>query len=119
MLLVYSCKCLLENSVNIIYLINQFFLYFLRYGEAENDCNFSLKLDQTYVKALQRRAAARIEMQKYEYAEEDLLKVLQYEPKNIESKSQLEKLRSKMNKKLEEVQHSYLHFFSFVLIYLL
>lgn len=42
-------------------------------------------------------------MQKFEHAEDDLLNVLQYEPKNIESKRELEKLIAKMKVKVIEV----------------
>lgn len=83
--------------------------FIFRYEEAERDCSLSLKLDQTYVKALHRRAAARIELKKYEHAENDLLQVLQYEPKNAESKKQLEKVRAMMSKKEEKVVYIYTH----------
>lgn len=45
-------------------------------------------------------------MQKFEHAENDLLKVLEYEPRNVESKGELQKLRSKMNKKEETVYYA-------------
>lgn len=43
-------------------------------------------------------------MKKFEHAEHDLLKVLEYEPKNAESKAQLEKIKS--NKKVKQVRIS-------------
>lgn len=71
---------------------------FLRFQEAERDCNLSLKLDAKYVKALQRRAAARVALDKLEDAELDFLRVLEIEPKNKESQAELAKVRLKLNK---------------------
>lgn len=68
------------------------YLKLSKYEEAENDCNLSLKLDDTYVKAYQRRAAARMMLNKLEHAEVDLQKVLIMEPNNKESKAELLKL---------------------------
>lgn len=48
------------------------------------------------MKAYQRRAAAREELNKLEYAEFDLTKVLELEPKNKESKESLEKIKLKL-----------------------
>lgn len=52
-----------------------------KFTAAEEDCTLSLKLDNTYVKALQRRAAARESLGKLELAKSDLEQVLKYEPK--------------------------------------
>ncbi|XP_018574394.1 RNA polymerase II-associated protein 3 [Anoplophora glabripennis] len=68
------------------------------FEEAERDCTLSIKLDKTYVKAYQRRAAAREVLNKLEHAEFDLSKVLALEPKNKESREALEKLRKKLGK---------------------
>ncbi|CAH1986684.1 unnamed protein product [Acanthoscelides obtectus] len=68
------------------------------FEKCEKDCSLSLKLDPTYVKAYQRRAAAKIGLKQYEFAESDLIKVLELEPKNGESKSELLKLRQKLDK---------------------
>lgn len=68
------------------------------FEEAEKDCTLSLKLDNTYVKAYQRRAAAREALNQLDYAEFDLSRVLELEPKNKESKEALEKLRKKLGK---------------------
>ncbi|KAJ8925967.1 hypothetical protein NQ315_009820 [Exocentrus adspersus] len=68
------------------------------YEEAEKDCTLSLKLDSTYVKAYQRRAAAREALNKLEHAECDLSKVLELEPKNKESNESLGKLRAKLGR---------------------
>ncbi|KAL3285985.1 hypothetical protein HHI36_000499 [Cryptolaemus montrouzieri] len=64
--------------------------------KAESDCTTSLKLDKTYVKAYQRRAAARESLNKLEEAKLDLLRVLEFEPKNAESLMKLEKLKEKI-----------------------
>lgn len=58
----------------------------------------SLKLDSTYVKAYQRRAVAREALNKLEEAEADLLKVLELEPNNKESRQALDNLTKKLNK---------------------
>lgn len=63
-----------------------------RWKEAESDCTTALQLDKTYVKAYQRRAAAREKLGQLTEAKADLEKVLEYEPKNTESKRALEKL---------------------------
>ncbi|KAK9880471.1 hypothetical protein WA026_011715 [Henosepilachna vigintioctopunctata] len=64
--------------------------------KVEDDCTISIKLDNTYVKAYQRRAAARESMNKLDDAKLDLLKVLQLEPNNPESKNRLAKLIEKI-----------------------
>ncbi|CAG9862975.1 unnamed protein product [Phyllotreta striolata] len=73
-----------------------------KYEEAENDCNLSIKLDDTYVKAYQRRAAARMKLNKLEHAEVDLQKVLIIEPNNKESKSELLKLSVTLNRERDK-----------------
>lgn len=67
-------------------------------SKRQSDCNLSLKLDAKYVKALQRRAAARVALDKLEDAELDFLRVLEIEPKNKESQAELAKVRLKLNK---------------------
>lgn len=44
-----------------------------------------------------------MKMQKFDLAEDDLLKVLQFEPKNMESKKELEILRTKLTQTTEKV----------------
>ncbi|KAJ8965197.1 hypothetical protein NQ317_013349 [Molorchus minor] len=66
--------------------------------EAEKDCTLSLKLDNTYVKAYQRRAAAREALKKFEEAEYDTLKVLELEPKNKESRITLERIKKQLGR---------------------
>ncbi|RZC32346.1 RNA polymerase II-associated protein 3, partial [Asbolus verrucosus] len=72
--------------------------------KAETDCTTSLKLDNTYVKAYQRRALAREVLNKPEEAELDLLKVLELEPKNKEAKKNLDNLRNQLNKTQKVVE---------------
>nr|CAI5819204.1 unnamed protein product [Callosobruchus analis] len=88
------------HSFDPIFYANRAFCYLKKneFEKCEKDCALSLKLDPTYVKAYQRRAAARISLKQYEFAESDLIKVLELEPKNRESQSELLKLRQKMNK---------------------
>ncbi|KAJ3650284.1 hypothetical protein Zmor_021981 [Zophobas morio] len=68
------------------------------YVKAELDCTMSIKLDGTYVKAFQRRAAAKEALGQLTEAESDLLRVLELEPKNKESKSNLDALKQKLQK---------------------
>lgn len=70
------------------------YLKLSKFTECEEDCNISIKLDDTYVKAYQRRAAARMHLNKLEHAEIDLKKVLVIEPKNKEAKTELNKLEN-------------------------
>lgn len=51
-----------------------------------------MRLEPTYVKALHRRATARIQLKQNEEALEDLTKVLAIEPNNVESLKELQKL---------------------------
>ncbi|KAI4467224.1 rna polymerase ii-associated protein 3 [Holotrichia oblita] len=71
-----------------------------KYRNAESDCTTSLQLDKTYVKAYQRRAAARESLNQISEAHRDLLKVLELEPTNKESKNVL----LRIEKKLEDVK---------------
>lgn len=63
-----------------------------RLHSAEADCTSALQLDPTYVKALQRRAAARDGLKHLQDAITDLKRVLELEPHNTESKKELQKL---------------------------
>lgn len=81
--------------------INRLLLFVLeclhcRWKEAESDCTTALQLDSTYVKAYQRRAAAREKMNQLSEAHSDLKKVLELEPKNKETKAVLEKLQPRL-----------------------
>ena len=68
--------------------------------KAELDCTMSIKLDGTYVKAFQRRAAAKEALGQLTEAESDLLRVLELEPKNKESKRNLDALKQKLQKEV-------------------
>lgn len=70
--------------------------------KAEYDCNIALRLDNTYVKAYLRRAAAREALNKLEDARLDLLRVLELEPKNSESRKKLEELTIKIKTSLPQ-----------------
>ncbi|KAF5283855.1 hypothetical protein FQA39_LY04675 [Lamprigera yunnana] len=81
------------------------YLKLKKFKEAECDCTHSLQLDKTYVKAYQRRAAAREALNQLSEAHSDLLKVFDYEPNNKESKVALGKIEKKIegiNKKPNE-----------------
>lgn len=64
--------------------------------KAEKDCTVSLKLNNNYVKAYQRRAVAREALNKLEEARSDLLRVLKLEPKNSESKKKIDEITQKI-----------------------
>ncbi|CAG5014990.1 unnamed protein product [Parnassius apollo] len=67
--------------------------------QAETDCTEALKLDPTYVKALQRRATARERLGSLRAASNDLNEVLKLEPNNIAAKKQLEAIKARMGTK--------------------
>ncbi|XP_050306192.1 RNA polymerase II-associated protein 3 [Anthonomus grandis grandis] len=69
------------------------------YIAASEDSTLALRLDGTYVKALQRRAAAKEALGKLDEASADLEKVLEFEPKNKESKLALDRVRKKLGEK--------------------
>ncbi|XP_056645156.1 RNA polymerase II-associated protein 3 [Diorhabda sublineata] len=79
------------------------FLKLNKFAKCEEDCNISIKLDDTYVKAYQRRAAARIHLKKFEHAEIDLKKVLVIEPNNKEAKIELDNLEKLLKRNKPEV----------------
>lgn len=72
-------------------------ILFLRFVEAEEDCNTSLKLDPTFVKAYHRRGTARFHTGKMEQALDDFKKVLSIEPHNKAALQEFERL-SKFSK---------------------
>jgi len=70
------------------------FIKLNRFSEAEDDCNLSLKLDPTFVKAYHRRGIARLNLGNTELANQDFEKVLSLEPHNKAAQIELEKLKS-------------------------
>lgn len=75
-----------------------------RYGACESDCSLAIQLDQNYLKAYYRRALARIQLEKFERAREDLQFILQRDPTNKDAKAQLEQIdRSEQIKRLGRV----------------
>jgi len=77
-------------------ILNFIFNYNLnRYAEAEEDCNKSLSLDPTFVKAYHRRGMARVSTGRIELAKKDFQKVLNLEPHNKAAQQELEKLVTK------------------------
>ncbi|GJQ76125.1 putative potential Monad-binding region of RPAP3 [Trypoxylus dichotomus] len=81
-----------------IYYANRALCYLKKeeYKNAESDCTTALQLDKTYVKAYQRRAAARENLNQITEAHNDLLRVLELEPKNKESKTVLLQIEKKL-----------------------
>ena len=67
-----------------------------QYGAAESDCTLALSIDDTYVKAYQRRASARTGLGKYQLAIQDYDKVLEYEPGNKAAANEKTKLAEKI-----------------------
>ncbi|XP_076667306.1 RNA polymerase II-associated protein spaghetti [Andrena cerasifolii] len=66
------------------------------FHSAESDCTIAIRLDETYVKAYYRRATARVNLQQYKEAKQDLDKVLQLDPLNMEAKVMLLKIGNKI-----------------------
>ena len=66
---------------------------FLSFKQVENDCDQALNLDPNYVKALQRRAYARVALKKYEDAGADFRKALNLDPNNKIMKTEIDKLQ--------------------------
>lgn len=77
-----------------------FFLF--RWKKAESDATVALQLDKSYVKAYQRRAAARVKLGQLLEAKADLEEVLKYEPKNIESKTTLDTVLKMLDETQED-----------------
>ena len=74
-----------------------------QYAKAETDCTLALSIDRTYVKAFQRRAAARTGLDKLEEAVQDYDEVLRLEPNNKAAINEKKKIMEKMKKKEEIV----------------
>jgi len=73
-----------------------------QFGAAETDCTLALSIDSTYIKAFQRRASARIGLDKFELAIQDYDEVLKLEPKNKAAQGEKTKLEEKLKEKSEE-----------------
>lgn len=71
-------------------------MIFHRFKSAISDCTSSLKLDNTYVKAYQRRSAAYISLGMYNEAKKDLNEVLKLEPNNKQAKLDTKLVNSKL-----------------------
>jgi len=69
-----------------------------QFSAAEQDASLSLSLDPTYIKAIQRRASARIGLNKIEGAIQDYKKILELEPSNKQAASELAKLETPAEK---------------------
>lgn len=63
---------------------------------ADADCTSALLLNDSYVKALQRRAVAKEGLKQYQEALDDLYKVLELEPHNKETKKELDRLEKRL-----------------------
>jgi len=70
-----------------------------KFGAAEADCNAALELDPAYVKALLRRGAARMALNKLEEAKVDFEDVLFLEASNKQAKQELAKVKKLIDKK--------------------
>ena len=64
---------------------------------------FFSSLDPTYVKAIHRRATARVALQRVADAVSDFEKVLQLEPSNKTAKMEMDKLKQEQQTKTKEV----------------
>ncbi|XP_071960806.1 RNA polymerase II-associated protein 3-like [Antedon mediterranea] len=76
-----------------------------RFEEAESDCSLALSLDCTYVKAVCRRASARLGLGKLSEAKQDFEQVLLLEPSNKLAKTELKKI-GKLEKDEEDKHNS-------------
>lgn len=83
-------------SINVL-LINVY-LNFYRFNHAITDCSSSLKLDNSYVKAYQRRCSAYISLEMYNEAKKDLNEILKLEPNNKQAKLDIEVVNKKIQK---------------------
>ncbi|XP_038054486.1 RNA polymerase II-associated protein 3-like [Patiria miniata] len=63
-----------------------------RFEDAERDCDKSISLDCTYIKAYARRAAARFGLGKLEDAKKDYQQVLNLEPSNKQASSEIKRI---------------------------
>jgi len=76
-----------------------------QFAAAETDCTLALSIDNTYIKAFQRRASARTGLDKYELAIQDYEEVLRLEPKNKAAQAEKDKIVEKINLQAEDTNH--------------
>merc|ERR1719317_792823 len=73
-----------------------------QFAAAETDCTLALSIDNTYIKAFQRRASARTGLDKLNLAIQDYDEVLKLEPKNKAAQTEKAKILEKMKQNSEE-----------------
>uniref|UniRef100_A0A1B6EYR9 RNA polymerase II-associated protein 3 n=1 Tax=Cuerna arida TaxID=1464854 RepID=A0A1B6EYR9_9HEMI len=93
-------KAIAAYSRDPIFYANRALCYLKKkkFQEAETDCEASLKLDSTYVKAYLRCAAAHEALYRYEDARHKLRCALQLEPNNVQAQRDLERLTKHVTK---------------------
>lgn len=79
------------------------YLKLKEYKNAEEDCDFSLKFDSSFVKSYYRRALAKNGESKHRSAVKDLKKALEIDPNNKTVKMELNKTREIINNSLKKV----------------
>lgn len=78
-----------------------------KFNEVVTDCTLSLHLDDTYVKAYQRRAVARQKLGNLVEARQDFLKIIELEPKNMQAKKDLAAVDAKLKIENENYEVKY------------
>jgi len=76
-----------------------------QFAAAETDCTLALSIDNTYIKAFQRRASARTGLGKLDLAIQDYDEVLKLEPKNKSAQAEKAKIVEKLVPKSDESNH--------------
>jgi len=72
------------------------------FAAAETDCTLALSIDNTYIKAFQRRASSRTGLNKLELALQDYDQILRLEPKNKAAQVEKAKIIEKLKQGTEE-----------------
>merc|ERR1719317_1495881 len=73
-----------------------------QFAAAETDCTLALSIDNTYIKAFQRRASARTGLDKLSLAIQDYDEVVKLEPKNKAAQTEKAKILEKLKQNSEE-----------------
>ncbi|XP_071399490.1 RNA polymerase II-associated protein 3 [Centroberyx affinis] len=73
-----------------------------KFAVAESDCSLALALDRSFLKALSRRGASRLALQRQQAALEDYEAVLQLDPENQEAQSEVRKIKEEEEEEEEE-----------------